>query len=112
MDGIGRKTFCIADSHRNIGFKFSGPGKKSKSGNDQHFVKPRALSRQTDERIKVQVHRDKNILNHMQSEQKVNMNLMFYDFNGSQMAKTTQNFYPGGGNGGDVGDGEGINFRG
>lgn len=51
------------------------------SGNN--FTKPRALSRQADAHIKIEVHRDENIKNHLQREQRENMNLMFYDFNGS-----------------------------
>jgi len=47
------------------------------------FTKPRALSRQADAHIKIEVHRDENIKNHLQAEQRENMNLMFYDFNGS-----------------------------
>ena len=49
------------------------------------FHKPRALSRQTDAHIKIEVHRDETIINHLQREQKANMNLMFYDFNGSSL---------------------------
>jgi hypothetical protein len=47
------------------------------------FYKPRALSRQQDANIRIEVHRDETIVNHLQTEQKANMNLMFYDFNGS-----------------------------
>ena len=45
--------------------------------------KPRALSRQAEADIKLEVHRDENIKMHLQREHKLNMNLMFYDFNGS-----------------------------
>lgn len=41
------------------------------------------MSRQADAHIKIEVHRDENIINHLQSEKTENMNLMFYDFNGS-----------------------------
>lgn len=49
------------------------------------FHKPRALSRQHDANIRIEVHRDETIINHLQREQKANMNLMFYDFNGSSL---------------------------
>ena len=49
----------------------------------QQFHKPRALSRQAEANIKIEVHRDETIINHLQAEQRTNMNLMFYDFNGS-----------------------------
>lgn len=50
-----------------------------------NFTKPRALSRQADEHIKIEVHRDIKIRNYLQVEKQENMNLMFYDFNGSSM---------------------------
>jgi hypothetical protein len=50
------------------------------------FHKPRALSRQADANIRIEVHRDQTIINHLQTEQRENMNLMFYDFNGSSTA--------------------------
>ncbi len=49
------------------------------------FHKPRAMSRQADAHIKIEVHRDETIKNHLQTEQMENMNLMFYDFNGSSL---------------------------
>lgn len=52
---------------------------------EKMFHKPRALSRQTDAHIRIEVHRDETIINHLQREQKANMNLMFYDFNGSSL---------------------------
>lgn len=58
------------------------------------FHKPRALSRQNEADIKIEVHRDETIINHLQREQKANMNLMFYDFNGSSQKNSTgTNFY-------------------
>lgn len=51
-----------------------------------YFHKPRALSRQAEANIKIEVHRDETIINHLQKEQRANMNLMFYDFNGSSAA--------------------------
>ncbi len=65
------------------------------------FYKPRALSRQQDANIRIEVHRDETIVNHLQTEQKANMNLMFYDFNGSscnQKNSTGTNFYQGNNN--------------
>ena len=62
------------------------------------FYKPRALSRQQDANIRIEVHRDETIINHLQREQKTNMNLMFYDFNGSSLPQpnsTSTNFYSG-----------------
>ena len=65
------------------------------------FTKPRALSRQADAHIKIEVHRDRRILNQLQPQKlEPNMNLMFYDFNGSAFggaANTQQNFYKAGG---------------
>ena len=69
------------------------------------FSKPRALSRQADANIRIEVHRDDKIRNYMQAEASDNMSLLFYDFNGSSKqggtsvgrvntaANTTQNFY-------------------
>ena len=60
------------------------------------FTKPRALSRQADAHIKIEVHRDIKIRNYLQNKQTENMNLMFYDFNGSSFSNannTAQNFY-------------------
>lgn len=60
------------------------------------FTKPRALSRQADAHIKIEVHRDIKIRNYLQNKQTENMNLMFYDFNGSSFGSannTAQNFY-------------------
>ena len=68
-------------------------------GRDQQqsnaFAKPRALSRQVDAHIKIEVHRDIKIRDYLNAEKQENMNLMFYDFNGSSMhaANTAQNFY-------------------
>jgi hypothetical protein len=44
------------------------------------------------------VHRDIKIRDYLYAEKQENMNLMFYDFNGSSMfsaASTAQNFYKG-----------------
>jgi len=57
----------------------------SENSAEKMFHKPRALSRQTDAHIRIEVHRDETIINHLQREQKANMNLMFYDFNGSSL---------------------------
>ena len=61
------------------------------------FTKPRAMSRQADAHIKIEVHRDIKIRNYLQVKKSENMNLMFYDFNGSSFAgpanNTAQNFY-------------------
>lgn len=65
------------------------------------FHKPRAMSRQQDADIRIEVHRDETIINHLQREQKANMNLMFYDFNGSSLQQpnsTATNFYSGANN--------------
>lgn len=47
------------------------------------FTKPRAQSRQADAHIKIEVHRDVKIKDYLNAEKQENMNLMFYDFNGS-----------------------------
>ena len=67
---------------------WNGPGGQQASSNQQlmhqgGFTKPRALSRQADAHIKIEVHRDIKIRNYLQNKQTENMNLMFYDFNGS-----------------------------
>lgn len=65
---------------------------------NNNFAKPRALSRQADAHIKIEVHRDIKIRDYLYAEKQENMNLMFYDFNGSSMfsaASTAQNFYKG-----------------
>lgn len=50
------------------------------------------------EGIHMKISREQNVINHLQREQKQNMNLLFYDFNGSsaleERSKTGQNFYP------------------
>ena len=54
------------------------------------------MSRQADAHIKIEVHRDIKIRNYLQNKQTENMNLMFYDFNGSSFGSannTAQNFY-------------------
>lgn len=93
--------------------QWNGPGaqaqmqQQSIHNQNNNFAKPRALSRQADAHIKIEVHRDIKIRNYLQAEKQENMNLMFYDFNGSSTfgaANTAQNFYkPGytndGGNG-------------
>lgn len=64
--------------------------------NQGGFTKPRALSRQADAHIKIEVHRDIKIRNYLQDRQAEGMNLMFYDFNGSSFGtanNTAQNFY-------------------
>lgn len=64
--------------------------------NSGGFTKPRALSRQADAHIKIEVHRDIKIRNYLQVKQSENMNLMFYDFNGSSFGSannTAHNFY-------------------
>lgn len=45
------------------------------------FVKPRAISRQADAHIRIEVHKDQRIIHHLQGEKQENMNLMFYNFN-------------------------------
>jgi len=50
---------------------------------DKLAGKPRALSRQVEAEIKLEVHRDSKIRMHLQEDHQPNMNLMFYDFNGS-----------------------------
>lgn len=80
---------------------WNGPGGQPSSSNHQlinqgSFTKPRALSRQADAHIKIEVHRDIKIRNYLQNKQTENMNLMFYDFNGSSFGSannTAQNFY-------------------
>ena len=67
---------------------WNGPGGQQANSNQQlahqgGFSKPRALSRQADAHIKIEVHRDIKIRNYLQNKQTENMNLMFYDFNGS-----------------------------
>ncbi|TNV84968.1 hypothetical protein FGO68_gene3688 [Halteria grandinella] len=78
------------------------PGGGGQAGG--YFHKPRALSRQAEANIKIEVHRDETIINHLQREQRANMNLMFYDFNGSssgsKQSQTGTNFYQSGANGG------------
>lgn len=46
-----------------------------------NFVRPRAISRQSDAHIRIEVHKDQRIIHHLQGEKKENMNLMFYNFN-------------------------------
>lgn len=53
------------------------------------FAKPRALSRQADGNIKIEVHRDVKIRDYLNAEKQENMNLMFYDFNGSSIQQKT-----------------------
>ena len=78
---------------------WNGPGGANQPPNQVQgggFTKPRALSRQADAHIKIEVHRDRNIRNYLQPQKKENMNLMFYDFNGSSFGSannTAQNFY-------------------
>jgi hypothetical protein len=43
------------------------------------------MSRQADGNIKIEVHRDVKIRDYLNAEKQENMNLMFYDFNGSSM---------------------------
>ncbi|CDW77529.1 UNKNOWN [Stylonychia lemnae] len=98
----GRKTFYVSDQNVNLIMQHN---MASRAGGVQNapyqqidnngFTKPRALSRQADAHIKIEVHRDENIKNHLQREQRENMNLMFYDFNGSSQNQnsTGQNFY-------------------
>lgn len=45
------------------------------------FIKPRAISRQADTHIRIEVHKDQRIIHHLQGEKAENMNLMFYNFN-------------------------------
>ena len=45
------------------------------------FIKPRAISRQADAHIRIEVHKDQRIIHHLQGEKQENMNLMFYNFN-------------------------------
>jgi len=45
------------------------------------FIKPRAISRQADAHIRIEVHKDQRIVHHLQGEKAENMNLMFYNFN-------------------------------
>jgi len=49
--------------------------------NQHDFIKPRAVSRQADAHIRIEVHKDQRIIHHLQGEKKENMNLMFYNFN-------------------------------
>jgi hypothetical protein len=49
--------------------------------NHDGFIKPRAISRQSDAQIRIEVHKDQRIIHHLQGEKKENMNLMFYNFN-------------------------------
>jgi hypothetical protein len=49
------------------------------------------MSRQAEAPIKIEVHRDENIKNHLIAEQRENMNLMFYDFNGSSANNNNNN---------------------
>ena len=51
---------------------------QDQSGN---FIKPRAISRQADAHIRIEVHKDQRIIHHLQGEKQENMNLMFYNFN-------------------------------
>ena len=47
----------------------------------KEFIKPRAISRQADAHIRIEVHKDQRIIHHLQGEKQENMNLMFYNFN-------------------------------
>jgi hypothetical protein len=78
-----------------INSRGNNPVSQAVTDKNAQFTKPRALSRQADAHIKIEVHRDENIKNHLQREQRENMNLMFYDFNGSSSNQnsTGQNFY-------------------
>jgi hypothetical protein len=49
--------------------------------NNDNFIKPRAISRQADAHIRIEVHKDQRIIHHLQEEKQENMNLMFYNFN-------------------------------
>ena len=44
-------------------------------------MKPRAISRQADAHIRIEVHKDQRIIHHLQQDKTENMNLMFYNFN-------------------------------
>jgi hypothetical protein len=46
----------------------SGGGSNVDANGQKLFHKPRALSRQTDAHIKIEVHRDETIINHLQRE--------------------------------------------
>ena len=46
-----------------------------------NFLKPRAISKQTDAHIRIEVHKDQRIIHHLQEQKQENMNLMFYNFN-------------------------------
>ena len=62
----------------------------------QLFETTRPLA--ADAHIKIEVHRDIKIRDYLYAEKQENMNLMFYDFNGSSMfsaASTAQNFHKG-----------------
>ena len=52
--------------------------------NNDNFIKPRAISRQADAHIRIEVHKDQRIIHHLQDEKQDNMNLMFYNFNDFQ----------------------------
>lgn len=89
-NNFGRKTFYVSEYQKQRQHLYN---RKTEEDSDQKgrsvdpkkqdFHKPRALSRQADAHIKIEVHRDANIMRHLQTEQMENMNLMFYDFNGS-----------------------------
>jgi hypothetical protein len=49
--------------------------------NTDNLIKPRAISRQADAHIRIEVHKDQRIIHHLQDEKQDNMNLMFYNFN-------------------------------
>ena len=100
---FGRKTFYVSDYQKQkqekewqLGFRGGQAPAYQMNDSRSMFTKPRALSRQADAHIKIEVHRDETIKNHLQREQRENMNLMFYDFNGSTQqpqSSTGQNFY-------------------
>ena len=93
--GFGRRTF------------YQGPqgdlNRPSQNANEQDplkkkadFHKPRAgVTNKTSscdpESIKIEVHNNENVMNHLQPTQHENMNLMFYDFNGTTQRQTALN---------------------
>ena len=88
--GAGNGSGCNSGSRQVQRVIWNGPGGQHTSSGSNHqlmhqggFTKPRALSRQADAHIKIEVHRDIKIRNYLQNKQTENMNLMFYDFNGS-----------------------------
>jgi len=69
---FGRKTFYVSEYQKQkqqkelqLGFRGAGAPPYQMNDSSNMFTKPRALSRQADAHIKIEVHRDETIKNHL-----------------------------------------------